>query len=274
MSAKVIGSVNQKGGQGKSQGVHAMAMVLSKVMKKKVLVIDFDPQGAQTTLFGLEDNILEEHPESSVSLVFEKRIDEIVPLPISKRVDAVLSDYSLTEYSERSIKNKENLLKKLVNRFRDEYSYILIDSQPTVGTLMSSVVLASDDLFVPVKTNLLDEKGTLGFFDECLAVIDAYDKEIGKITLVPNLYESTVNDNKESLSNIKNNFPAYLHREYRGEVVVTKPIPKRSLFGAAASDGEINNILKFIEKKSRSNMDILVLLKEITKEVTQGASNG
>lgn len=267
---KVIGSVNQKGGQGKTQGVHAMAMVLAKIYKKKVLVIDFDPQGAQRTLFGVSDDILEEHPEANVALIFQNKMNDIVPLRMTKRIDAILSDYSLREYSERAIRNKENLLRKLVDKHKDNYDFVILDSQPTIGDLMSSVVLASDNLFVPVKTNLLDEKGTIGFIEELFAVMDSYEKEIEKITLVPNLYESSVNDNKESLSNIRNNFPKYLAQEYKGEIAVTKPIPKRSLFGTAASDKEINNVLKFIEVKSRTNMDIHMLLKEITEETVGG----
>jgi len=264
----VIGSVNQKGGQGKTQGIHAMSMVLAKTYKKKVLVVDFDPQGAQRFLFGVDDDILAQHPEANVALIFERRMDEISPLTISKRVDAILSDFSLSEYSERSIKNKENLLKKLVDKFRDQYDFILIDSHPTTGSLMSSVVIASDNLFIPIKTNYLDEKGTIGLFEELMAIMDSYDKEIGKITLIPNLYESVVNDHKESLSNIRNGFPRFLSQEYKGEIAVTKPIPKRALFGAAASNKEINNIVKFIEKKAPTNRDILVLLKEITREAT------
>ncbi len=268
--AKVIGSVNQKGGQGKSQGAHAIAMVLADVFDKKVLVIDFDPQGAQSILFGIDNNFLDDNPMCNVALLFQNQMNEIVPFSVTEKIDAILANYSLNEFSSRVIRNKENLLRKLVDRFRGDYDYIIIDAEPTIGDLMTSVVLASDNLFVPIKTNLLDERGTIGFIEEFFTIIESYDKEIEKITLTPNMYESAVNDNKESLFNIKNNFPEFISRGYRGELVVTKPIPKRSLFGAAASDKDINNVLKFIEEKSRANMDIALLLKEITIEAVGG----
>jgi len=58
MSAMVIGTVNQKGGQGKSQGVHFLSSVLSEELGKRVLIIDFDPQGAQTSLLGFTPRVI------------------------------------------------------------------------------------------------------------------------------------------------------------------------------------------------------------------------
>ncbi|HHO42869.1 MAG TPA: ParA family protein, partial [Epsilonproteobacteria bacterium] len=245
MNCTTIASVNQKGGQGKSQGAHALAMVLSDIHHRRVLLIDFDPQGAQRLLCGYKENVFDNYPNANVSLIFEGKLFDIEPITVSERVDAVFSDYLLSEYAERVIRNKENLLRKLVERFKAHYDYIIIDSQPTTGSLMSSVVLAADKLFVPVKTNILDESGTVGFLDEVYAIMEAYDKEIEKIILVPNLYESNVNDKRESLSNIKNNHPKYLKSlGYKGEVLVAPPIPKRSLFDSAASDPEVYNIVK------------------------------
>jgi len=266
MSCVTIASVNQKGGQGKSQGAHALTMVLSSIYGKRVLLIDFDPHGVQKLLCGYKENILDAYPSANISLIFEDKLLDIDPIRVSEKVDAIFSNYLLAEYAERNIKNKENLLSKLVKRFEEEYDYIIIDSLRTTGSLMTSVVLAADKLFVPVKTNILDESGTVGFLDEVYAIMEAYDKEIEKITLIPNLYESNVNDKRESLSNIKNNHPKYLKSlGYKGEVLVAPPIPKRSLFDSAASDPEVYNIVKFIEKKAKSNRDILTLLKTITE---------
>jgi len=272
--AIVIGSVNQKGGQGKTQGIHFLCMVLNK-MKKKILVIDFDPQAGQTTMFGLPENILEENNYADISLIYKKQIEAIVPMRISKRVDAILSDYKLGEVIENNIKNKENMLSKLVERFKEDYDYILIDSQPTIGTLMTSVILASDKLFVPIKTSYLDERATKSFFEELSSVIEAYNTSIEKICLVPNLYESGTKDGAASLSNIEDNYEHFLKNElgFQGEIVVTSPIPKRVVFGEGVSSTKYNNIIKYLEKKKdKSNKDLVEKLISITLEF-EGSSH-
>jgi chromosome partitioning protein len=267
MGAMVIGTVNQKGGQGKSQGVHFLSSVLAEEFDKKVLIIDFDPQGAQTSLLGFPENVLRENPQSDVSLIMGEQMNEITPISASDKIDAILSDDLLIEFNERFIRNKENLLKKLVNRFREQYDFILIDAPPNAGSMISAVMLASDRLFVPVKTNKLDERGTFKFFGDLIDIKDSYEKEPDKIIVAPNLYESIVKDHNVSLHSINTLHKEVLEENFKCDIVVTDPIPKRSVFGTAHSDEEHNNIITFIKQKARSNMELLDLLVDITKQV-------
>ena len=152
-STKIIGIVNQKGGTGKTTTTFNLSATLSK-LGKKVLVVDFDPQGHIAYAFGFRN---QEHCTITTPLMqimeLDDQIDDIIVCHEKENVDLIFSDSSLTGFltNYQGKTGQDLALKKYLQRYIGQYDYILIDSSPAVTTLFTSVLNVCDKLIIPVE---------------------------------------------------------------------------------------------------------------------------
>lgn len=154
--SEVIAVANQKGGVGKTMTSVSMAAGLVQ-KQKKVLLVDFDPQGHSTKSFGFVDP--REYPLSMTDVLksvindYSINVDELI-LHSDEDVDIVPSNISLAGISNgmESVMCRETILKRFVDTVKDRYDYVIIDTNPTQESLKAYDLLENKPTVIDIPT--------------------------------------------------------------------------------------------------------------------------
>jgi len=187
--AVAISIVNQKGGVGKTTTTVNLGAALAE-RGKRVLLVDIDAQSNLTTHLGLGAS--EDHdpsdlgetskgPEWTVYDVLKgsKRIQDVT-LKRSANLDVVPSSLLLSaaDLELGGVVGRELLLKRALDKVRDQYDVILIDCPPTLGLLSLNALAAVDQVIVPVQSEYLALHGVRQLLDTIDQVRGVYNQNL------------------------------------------------------------------------------------------------
>ena len=148
---KIMAVANQKGGVGKTTTSMNLAAGLAYV-GKKVLLVDFDPQGNAT--HGIGANKVTFTKSVYDVLMSDTSVDEakvtlqMPPLDVlPSTIDLSGADVDMASYEV----GREQLLKRKLDVVRDQYDYIIIDCPPALGLLNTNALTAADSIMIPVQ---------------------------------------------------------------------------------------------------------------------------
>ncbi len=226
---KIINIANQKGGVGKTTTVLNLGVGLS-LWEKKVLIIDFDPQGNSTTGIG----ILKKNLNHTIYSVLSGEInikDAIIKFEKNPYLDFIpagedLSGFPMEVYDDN---NRIYYLKNLVDQIKNDYEYILIDSPPSLNLLTLNSIVAATDVLIPVQAEFYALEG-LAQLMMTLKKVERYTgKKVNILGFLVTMYDVRTSISKQ------------VHQEltrYFEKKVLTTIIPRNVRISEAPGYGE------------------------------------
>lgn len=249
----VFAVANQKGGVGKTTSSVNLAASLAAT-RKRVLLIDSDPQGNATSGSGVDKHTVE-HTIYDV-LVDEVQIEQaIVATPEASGFDLIAANEELTaaEVQLLDMKLKEFRLRNALARIKNRYDYILIDCPPSLNMLTVNALTAADSVIVPLQCEYYALEGLTALMNTIEKIRTVLNPKLHIGGILRTMYDPRV-----SLSNDVSNQLI----QHFGDKVYRTIIPRNVRLAEAPSHGA--PVITY-DAKSRGAISYLALAGEILR---------
>jgi chromosome partitioning protein len=249
----VFAVANQKGGVGKTTSSVNLAASLAAT-RKRVLLIDIDPQGNATSGSGVDKHSVE-HTIYDV-LVDQVQIeDAIVKTPEESGFDLIAANEELTaaEVQLLDMKLKEFRLRNALARIKGRYDYILIDCPPSLNMLTVNSLTAADSVIVPLQCEYYALEGLTALMNTIEKIRSVLNPKLHIGGILRTMYDPRV-----SLSNDVSNQLI----QHFGDKVYRTIIPRNVRLAEAPSHGA--PVITY-DAKSRGAISYLALAGEILR---------
>src|SRR5690606_25749637 len=157
--ARVIALCNQKGGVGKTTTTISLGAALAEV-GRRVLVVDFDPQGAASVGLGINPHELD---QTIYSLLMERdaRIEDVLRRTAIEGLDVLPANIDLSAAEVQLVGEvaRESVLSRVLREVVDDYDVVLIDCQPSLGLLTVNALTAAHGVLIPLASEFFALRG-------------------------------------------------------------------------------------------------------------------
>jgi len=256
--SRIIAIANQKGGVGKTTTCVNVAAALAS-LRKRILLVDLDPQGNATTACGIDKNTLEKG-------AFEVLIDGMGIAEARQRSpasghDVIGSNADLTaaEIELMELDHRERRLREALDVERESYDYILIDCPPSLNILTLNAFVAADSVLVPVQCEYYALEGLTALLETVDGVRDSVNPGIEVEGLLRTMYDGRSRLGTEVSEALVENF---------GEQVFETIVPRNIRLAEAPSHGV--SIVQY-DRASRGALAYVALAGEIIRRRTQAS---
>ncbi len=249
---KVISITNQKGGVGKTTSAINISFYLAK-LGKRVLLVDFDPQGNATSGLGIDKNSLEFTMSDVIS--GEKTLKEVIldtewgGLKLAPSTPILAN----TEVELANAKGRFTRLKNAIEEVREDFDYIVLDSPPSLSLLTVNGFIASDFLILPVQAEFYAMEGLGQLLESMKLVKKGMNPNLELLGVLPTMVDSRTTLSGQVYEEVKRFFP--------GKVFST-PIPRNIRLAEAPSHGVPVGVYDRFSKGARA-------YKAVAKEIIE-----
>jgi chromosome partitioning protein len=250
----IIAFCNQKGGVGKTTCALNIAVGLT-LLRKKVLVIDFDPQAHLTYSLGLDAHQMK---NTIYSVMRKTKSLEQASMEIKgMKVLPANLDLSRLESEMTGLSGKEKILKNRLAEVSD-VQYVIIDCPPAAGLLTVNALVACREVYIPLQMEFLALKGMSRLLTLIEEVKKKFNKDGPSYRVIPTRYDARKRLNNAIMDKVRERF---------GERVFDAVIRENIAVAEAPSFGQ--SIFEYAPR-SHGAEDYLALCKEIIRKRPTG----
>lgn len=226
MGARRIVVANQKGGVGKTTTAVNLSAALHEA-GKRVLLVDFDPQGNATSGFGVDKNAAS--PSVYDVLIGEAQAAEAVRH--TPHGDVLPSNKALAGAGIELVgmDRREFLLSDALDSLEDQYDYILIDCPPSLELLTLNGIVAARSVLIPVQCEYYALEGLSDLMNTLRLVKRRLNPDISVEGVLLTMYNGRTNLSMQVAEEVK--------RHFKGQVYATV-IPRNTRLAEAPSHGK------------------------------------
>ncbi|HBD01265.1 MAG TPA: chromosome partitioning protein ParA [Lachnoclostridium sp.] len=208
---RIIAIANQKGGVGKTTTAINLSACLAE-SRQRVLAVDFDPQGNETSGLGIEKSSIERTVYDL--LVGECEIEECLITNVQENLDLLPSNVDLAgaEIELLEIENKETLLKTYLEKIKNHYDFIIIDCPPSLNLLTINALTAANTVLVPIQCEYYALEG----LSQVLKTVNLVKKKLNPALemegVVFTMYDARTNLSLEVVESVKINLNQNIYK--------------------------------------------------------------
>ncbi|MEN8702816.1 MAG: AAA family ATPase [Polaribacter sp.] len=250
---KIIAIANQKGGVGKTTTSVNLAASLG-VLEKKVLLIDADPQANASSGLGIELENVEfgtyqvlEHTISAKDAIVTTNSPNVDIIPA--HIDLVAIEIELVDKQER-----EYMLKKTLEKIKNDYDFIIIDCAPSLGLITLNSLVAADSVIIPIQCEYFALEGLGKLLNTIKSVQKIHNPDLDIEGLLLTMFDSRLRLSNQVVDEVRKHFSS---------MVFNTIIRRNTRLGEAPSYGE--SIIAY-DATSKGAVNYLNLAQELLKK--------
>ena len=248
--SKIMSVSNQKGGVGKTTTAINLSAFLA-IEKKKVLLIDIDPQGNASSGIGIERANIEKNIYDC--LINQIPIQDVMVASQIKNLDVLPSTLQLAGAEVELVNyiSRENRLKQLIRPIKEKYDYIIIDTPPSLGLLTLNALNAADSVIIPVQCEYYALEGIGQLLNTITLVKENLNPNLSIEGILLTMYDQRNNLSKEVVDEIGKHFQGSIFHSI---------IPRNVRLSEAPSYGQL---IAIYEAKSKGAQAYQKLAQEV-----------
>jgi len=208
--ARIIAMCNQKGGVGKTTSTINLAAALAEY-GRRVLIVDFDPQGAASVGVGINPHELD---KTIYNLLMERsvKVEDVLRHTSVPGLDLLPAniDLSAAEVQLVSEVARESILARVLRSITDSYDVVLIDCQPSLGLLTVNALTAAHGVVVPLECEFFALRGVAMLVETIEKVRDRLNPRLVLDGILATKYDSRTLHSREVVARVEEAFGSRL----------------------------------------------------------------
>ena len=226
--ARILALCNQKGGVGKTTSTINLGAALAE-FGRRVLLVDFDPQGALSVGLGIQPQQLQ---ATTYDLLMRRDVtfDDVVLKTSVTGLDLLPSNIELSAAEVQLVNEvaREQTLARALRPVAAEYDYILIDCQPSLGLLTVNALTAADGVIIPLECEYFSLRGVALLIDTIDKVRDRLNPRLQLEGILATMYDGRTLHGREVFARVVDAFGDDVY-----DTVITRTVrfPETSVAG-------------------------------------------